>query len=471
MATSTGGPAGRAGPILATGFAITVAMWATAYVAMAQPGQLIGELLFAITLMWLLVGGVSAGRHAGAGLADGILIGVVSATVNMMLVGSLLDGDTPRETFADAVRWGAGTYVVSIVLTTVGVAIGAAWRRRTAAGPIDDGTGLRWYHGFVCVAACAVFLLLVTGGLVTGFEAGLAVPDWPNSFGHNMLLYPVSEMVGGVFYEHAHRLSGMLVGLTTITLAATLFMFDSRRSIRVIGLAALFMVCVQGVLGGLRVTGHLTLSDDPRIVSPNTALAVVHGVFGQVVFATIVAIAAMTAPLWRSSTPPTPKPTGRADRGAAIGLVAMLVLQLVLGALYRHLNGVPGVAPSTQHMILSGHLLLAGLVTLKIIFVGGRAWGRYAEMPVIPQLGVMLMLLVALQLTLGAVALVMVLMYKDADPIPMTEVVVTTGHQSCGALLLATSVLLMVWSRRLIAPQAGASGAAGAPGESSDSGS
>jgi cytochrome c oxidase assembly protein subunit 15 len=69
---------------------------------------------------------------------------------------------------------------------------------------------------------------LITGGLVTGLKAGLAVPDWPTSYGHNMLLYPLAEMSGGKYVEHAHRLYGMLVGVTAITVAVSLFFFDQR---------------------------------------------------------------------------------------------------------------------------------------------------------------------------------------------------------------------------------------------------
>ena len=65
-------------------------------------------------------------------------------------------------------------------------------------------------------------MLISSGGLVTGFRAGMAVPDWPNTFGHNMFLFPFTKMTGGVFYEHAHRLLGSLVGLTALVLAILL---------------------------------------------------------------------------------------------------------------------------------------------------------------------------------------------------------------------------------------------------------
>ena len=86
---------------------------------------------------------------------------------------------------------------------------------------------------------------------------GLAVVDWPNSFGYNMFLYPFSRMTGGIYYEHAHRLFGALVGLTTVVLAAMLQVRDARPWVRRLGWATVALVGIQGLLGGLRVTGVL----------------------------------------------------------------------------------------------------------------------------------------------------------------------------------------------------------------------
>ena len=95
---------------------------------------------------------------------------------------------------------------------------------------------------------------------MTSAEAGLAVADWPTSFGYNMFLYPFSRMTGGIYYEHAHRLLGALVGLTTLVLALFLQRVETRRWVRRLGWAALLMVVVQGVLGGLRVAQFIALA-------------------------------------------------------------------------------------------------------------------------------------------------------------------------------------------------------------------
>ena len=126
------------------------------------------------------------------------------------------------------------------------------------------------------MAAAATLLVVIAGGLVTSLDAGMAVPDWPSSFGSNMFLYPLARMTGGVYYEHAHRLYGSLVGLTTIVLAVVVWRTDRRRWLRGFAVLLVVMVVAQGVMGGFRVT--LT----------NRHLAAAHGIFGQVFFATVV---------------------------------------------------------------------------------------------------------------------------------------------------------------------------------------
>src|SRR5262249_62363693 len=106
-------------------------------------------------------------------------------------------------------------------------------------------------HRLAVVTAAATGVLIVFGGLVTNTGAALAVPDWPTTFGHNMFLFPPSGMVGGVFYEHSHRLLGALVGLLTLSLAATLWRAGGR--LRGLGLAAVAAVLLPGVVRGVRV--------------------------------------------------------------------------------------------------------------------------------------------------------------------------------------------------------------------------
>lgn len=112
----------------------------------------------------------------------------------------------------------------------------------------------RALHVWAILTAAATFFLLCTGGIVTSKGAGMAVPDWPTTYGYNMFLFPVSRWVGGIFYEHSHRLVASGVGLMTMILAVWLLAVDRRRWVRWLGAAVFLAVCLQGLLGGLRVT-------------------------------------------------------------------------------------------------------------------------------------------------------------------------------------------------------------------------
>jgi len=420
-------PARPRGHVLAISFGVTVAMWVIAYLGLMQPGLILGELLFALIMAALFMGGYIVGGHSPAGWRDGLLVGLFSALLNLLIMGSMLVDPATRRLHERAPLWIGGLVIGSMALAGAGAAIG---RRFRPAGPASR----HWHHDFLCVAAVAVFLLLVTGGLVTGLRAGLAVPDWPRSFGYNMFLYPVVNMTGGVFYEHAHRLYGSLVGVTSMAIMLSMFRFDRRAGLRILGVVILVMVCIQGVMGGLRVT------------QLNTVLAIVHGVFGQVVFAAVVAAATLTAPAWVHPRPPLQRPVASADRSASIALAAMMILQVALGALYRHLRREaddPGIA---MHHLLS-HIALALIVTATAVFVGGRAWALYGDAPPLRRAGMWLILAIAFQLVLGVAAALLVLSGRDSQARAF-EIALTTAHQATGALLLALALLLVLWTRR-----------------------
>ena len=143
-------------------------------------------------------------------------------------------------------------------------------------------------HWYAVVAAASVSLLICSGGLVTSHEAGMAVPDWPNTFGYNMFLFPISRWVGGVFFEHTHRLIASTVGLLTVILCIALFVIESRRWVKTLGLIAVGAVIVQAILGGLRVTEN------------NAVLGLFHGCLAQSFFALMATIALVTSPFWES---------------------------------------------------------------------------------------------------------------------------------------------------------------------------
>lgn len=427
---------------LAIGFGSAVSMWVVAYVAMMNPGLVVGEALFGLTLSCALVGGLIAGRNAKpgeCGWSAGAKAAFVTATLNMLLIGSLVggaDSESSRDKMIQFIMWMAGNYGITIVLGMVGGMLAATGSPSRSV----DYQSRNWFSVFTRVAAVTVLLLLITGGLVTGLEAGLAVTDWPTSFGHNMLLYPLSEMKEGVYYEHAHRLYGMLVGVTAIALAISAFFLDERKWLRGLAVGYLTLVCVQGYLGGTRVT------------ETSVPLAIIHGIFGQIVFASACAIAAVTSPTWIGDCAPSSRPSAQTDRTWTLVLVFALLMQLALGAMYRH--------KANMHVLYT-HILWAAFVTGFAIFAGVRAASKNADLPVIPRLGRSMLHTVGLQIALGIVAMIAVLARPAATPvtagdatpierIPLWEIVFTTAHQATGALLLALATMLMLWTRRLV---------------------
>lgn len=161
--------------------------------------------------------------------------------------------------------------------------------------------------------------------MVTSKGVGLAVPDWPTTFGYNMFLFPVSRWVGGVFFEHTHRLIASTVGLLTIVLAAWIWRVDERRWLRNLGFAALGAVIVQGVLGGLRVT---LLKDE---------IGIFHACLAQAFLGMLIVITLATSRLWQRLAGTTQRavPAKTLVR-VVLATTLAIYLQLGLGATMRH---------------------------------------------------------------------------------------------------------------------------------------
>lgn len=275
-----------------------------------------------------------------------------------------------------------------------------------------------WPHRFAVVLACAVFLLLFIGGLVTSKGAGLAVPDWPTTFGYNMFLYPWSKMVGDVFYEHSHRLVASAVGLITIGLALTFWLRERRRWLRWLGVAALAMVITQGIIGGLRV------------VLLEQTLAIVHAALAHAFFALTVSLVAFTSSEWNDEPTGKPLTEGARLRRLCAITTGLIYIQGIFGAVLRHTGER-----------LDAHLLFAGLVTLHVVFILARIMKFHSDRPELAQPSLLLAILILLQLVLGVGSYFGKFTALLQLP-PGALASLTTTHLVIGALLLATSLLL-----------------------------
>jgi len=194
-----------------------------------------------------------------------------------------------------------------------------------------------WLYWFAVLTALATLALIGIGGLVTSHEAGMSVPDWPTTYGYNMFLFPINKWLGGIFYEHSHRLLASLVGLMTTVLAVWLWLKDSRQWMHWLGVAAFLLVVAQGVLGGLRVTLHMD------------SLGIYHATIAQLFFVLTCALALFTSRWWKGleRRPPARREENSADkhavpeagaplRGLVLFTTVLIFVQLIIAAAMRH---------------------------------------------------------------------------------------------------------------------------------------
>jgi len=267
-------------------------------------------------------------------------------------------------------------------------------------------------HRLALTTVVATFVLILFGGLVTNTGSALAVPDWPTTFGHNMFLYPWSQMVGGIFYEHSHRLLGSLVGVLTLALAAALWREGGR--LRVLGLVAVAAVVIQGIFGGLRV---VLLKD---------TLAIVHGCLAQAFFALAVAVAVLTSSRHRRPVQGV-DPTLKTLTMIAVGLV---YVQIVFGALLTHAGWI------VLHVM--GAVAVFGFVPvvtarLRRTGDGTATMAAYA-----------LVILLGVQLVLGIGSFVARFTPIWIPGEQVTMLALPVAHRLVGSLILAAAVVAAV---------------------------
>lgn len=179
-------------------------------------------------------------------------------------------------------------------------------------------------HRFAWFTAAATLLLICSGGMVTSKGVGLAVPDWPTTFGYNMFFFPVSKWVGGIFFEHTHRLMASTVGFLSIILAFWLAFSKAPGWLKVLGWISLGTVVLQGILGGLRVT---LLKDE---------IGIFHACLAQAFLGLVVIIALATSRVWRHLARSGGFFPRRSLVVLALVIAGLIYGQLALGATMRH---------------------------------------------------------------------------------------------------------------------------------------
>jgi heme a synthase len=293
-----------------------------------------------------------------------------------------------------------------------------------------------WLHRYAKLVAACTVLLIAAGGMVTSTGSGLAVPDWPNTYGWFMFSFPFEKWVGGIFYEHGHRLIASTVGFLTVILALWTWRVEPRRWVRWLGVSALGAVILQGLLGGITV---LLLLPAP--------VSIGHAGLAQLFFCITVSLAIFTSPGWKTITKPVVDPM---LQRVALTTTILIYCQILLGATMRH-TGAGLAIPDFPLMfgrllppawnagvaIAFAHRVGALFVTLAILATAGHVWFHHRDRRELVRPASLLVLLVLTQITLGAYVV-----WSGLQPF------INTAHVVNGALVLATSLVLTLRSVR-----------------------
>ncbi len=291
-----------------------------------------------------------------------------------------------------------------------------------------------WLHRYALVTAFCTFLLVIAGGLVTSTGSGLAVPDWPLSYG---MYFP--PMVGGILYEHGHRMIAGTVGIMTMLLGLWLWRSEPRRWVRRLGAATVIAVLAQAGLGGLTVIFLLP-----------TAVSVAHAGLAMAFFSMTYALALVTSRSWSEHTEHEPLGGSLPLPRLAALATATVYTQILLGATVRHTgsglacpdfplcNGhlVPAITSLGVGLHLT-HRIGAVAVAVMVIWVHRRVMSEHATQARLVVLATVALVLVGVQFLLGALTVWNALAVEP-----------TTAHVGGGALLLITMLTLTLRSYR-----------------------
>jgi len=309
---------------------------------------------------------------------------------------------------------------------------------------------------FAAFVAASTAVLIFAGGLVTSTGSGLSVPDWPNTYGWFMFAFPMSKMVGGIFYEHTHRLIASTVGLLIVVLAVWLGRAEPRPWVRKLGYLALGAVILQGILGGITVLWYLP-----------EAISIAHASLAQILFCLTVTIALVTSSGWRrgyTADPQGPRRAGSVEADLQVGLATddrllqrlaiattvVIYAQILIGATMRHTGAglaIPDFPLSFGHVIPPywdskiaihfAHRVGAGTVTVLIGATTGHVFFHHARRGELRRPAILLLGLLVLQITLGAITV-----------LGNKPFIINSLHVVNGALVLVTSLVLTLRAHR-----------------------
>jgi cytochrome c oxidase assembly protein subunit 15 len=290
---------------------------------------------------------------------------------------------------------------------------------------LAENSNIRGVHNFAIATACSTILLLVAGALVTSNDAADSVPDWPLAYGRI-----IPPLIGGIRYEFAHRVVAGLVAILTVVLAVWISFSKLRSSARRWGWIAFALVVAQAFLGAARVKlGHAAV------------IATIHATVAQIFFITLVSLTMFTSDWWQRDLPQLDDTGSPKLRSLSVWLTAVILVQLVLGAGFRH--GAFGILP---------HLIGFLVVTFMVIWTGRIANKRFGHVGDIRRWVVMLHATFGTQVILGFLAYWAVSQARLATQPVLLYTVIEVAHVVMGGLVLASSVLLALACNRLIRP-------------------
>ena len=285
-------------------------------------------------------------------------------------------------------------------------------------------------HRFAILLSCLTVVLLGAGALVTSNEAGDSVPDWPFSFGR--WLISSNHFVANVRFEYSHRVIAGVVGMTTLLLAVWAQVSERRSWVKKLSWIAFAGVVLQAGVGGVRVL----------LPEYKALIAVPHALVAQSFFAVVIAIAVFTSRSWSSASDVKPDVGGVALRKLVAGSVGAVLIQLVLGAGFRH--QAFGIIP---------HIVGAVAVTLLIISTVVAVLSRHGKDDYLARPAKVALGLLITQVCLG-VATYLARLASASDPQPLEPMIsLTVAHLVVGAVTLATTVVLALRSFQVLSPE------------------